>query len=439
MTQSFWYRLFHRWFVEYNPLYLVSAACVLVGVNQLSGALSDSSYRMLAVAGIAELYAWALIASAAFLIRIRLKRPAVMLALLTALYQCDPTLHTETCAYLGGAGFIASALWLSSFAAKLYGLAWALELRLSRSAKAVPLFGAAGLSLLPFAIQKLSAHSASALTALWLFGTFSAALWASRSVTSKEWLNAWGRTVLRRSVMSVWALWAVLLLSHVWFWIREFNLEVAPFLPIPLLLSVRWAEGERGVWSATGAALLLASLSPASFSITATMAAVTLGLRALRHASSTAERTRLVVGSVYGLYLAAWTLSWTRGALPPHQLALDALLCFGLGLMTWRLRPRAAAVVPLIATLTHLGVELGIISAPTSQLTWGLALVTLRVLPAARLARCERSAPPPASATVHRRGGGRLSAGAQSFFGAAASSRDTSRTAPCAALVASAA
>jgi hypothetical protein len=43
----FWRRLLHRWLIEYNPLYLLSAALVLGGVNQISRNLSQES----AVAG----------------------------------------------------------------------------------------------------------------------------------------------------------------------------------------------------------------------------------------------------------------------------------------------------------------------------------------------------------------------------------------------------
>jgi len=87
MSRNFWRRLFRRWFIEYNPLYLLSACCVLVGVSELSQGLSRSPYAGFAVAGVAEVYAWALIASAAFLMRVELRRPAVMLALLIAIYQ----------------------------------------------------------------------------------------------------------------------------------------------------------------------------------------------------------------------------------------------------------------------------------------------------------------------------------------------------------------
>ena len=167
MTTTFWQRLLYRWFVQYNPLYLVSAAFVLIGVSVSSSALAQSSSGGIAVTAISELYAWALIGGAAFLMRVELRRPAVMLALLTALYQCDPTLHSETCAYLGSAGALASAAWLASFAGKLQALAWAMRIRLSTSARLVALSGAFGIAALPRVFLQLDAStSTSLLTAL---------------------------------------------------------------------------------------------------------------------------------------------------------------------------------------------------------------------------------------------------------------------------------
>jgi hypothetical protein len=75
MSLAFWERLFRRWFIEYNPLYLLSAGCVLVGASELSEGLAHSIYSGVAVAAVAELYAWALIGSAAFLVRVELRRP----------------------------------------------------------------------------------------------------------------------------------------------------------------------------------------------------------------------------------------------------------------------------------------------------------------------------------------------------------------------------
>src|SRR5687768_1606643 len=89
-----WSALLHRWFVQYNPLYLVSAALVLGGAIILSRAMVQNGgvLGQLSITAVLDVYAWALIGSAALLTRIGLRRPAVMLALLTMLYQCDPSL-----------------------------------------------------------------------------------------------------------------------------------------------------------------------------------------------------------------------------------------------------------------------------------------------------------------------------------------------------------
>src|SRR5687767_4219871 len=112
-TSSSLHPLLHRWFVQYNPIYLVSAALVLAGMILTSRGLAHegSLYGFLGVAAIAEVYAFALIGGAALLVRIGQPRPAVMLAILTVLYQSDLTLHTETCANLGSIGGVAGIGW----------------------------------------------------------------------------------------------------------------------------------------------------------------------------------------------------------------------------------------------------------------------------------------------------------------------------------------
>src|SRR6185369_2966752 len=132
---------------EFNPVYLLSAGLVLSGMFLVSKGLGQSTglAAPLGIAAIAELYAALLIGGAALLTRIGQRRPAVMLGLLAMLYQCDLTLHTETCANLGAAGLVATILWLVVFAGKLRALAWALHLRISRAATATLLTGATGI------------------------------------------------------------------------------------------------------------------------------------------------------------------------------------------------------------------------------------------------------------------------------------------------------
>ena len=226
-SERFWRRLLHRWFVEYNPLYLLSASLVLGGIILISRGLAQGSGAgsEIGVAAIAELYAVALIGGAAFLTRIGHRRPAVMLALLTVLYQYDLTLHTETCNSLGAAGVWAAGAWLVLFVAKLHALAWAMKIRLARSAVATLTLGALGLAVLPHWLQGTDARSANAMVVLWLVGGVS--LYRPGAVTSLVELDAWGQTVLRRAVRAAWILSAVLLALHVLFWSTQSRLSLA--------------------------------------------------------------------------------------------------------------------------------------------------------------------------------------------------------------------
>jgi len=373
MSPAFWQRLFHRWFIEYNPLYLLSAGLVIVGVNHLSSGLAHSAYGGFAVAAVAELYAWALIASAAFLMRSELRRPAVMLTLLSAVYQCDPTLHTETCAYLGGIGVLAAAVWFGSFVAKLFARSWAMRVRPSRAALALPAFGALGMLLVPPFLHQVNGTRMSSVVALGVFALFAAALWTNQHITSRVELDAWAQKVFTRTLGATWAIWSLLLLSHVWFWSDEFQLKTALFVPVLLLVSTRWLRREALVWLVTASALLLGLLMPEFFATIAFMVAVTLALRALREPS---ERMRLMAGSVSALYLAVWTLSWWGGSWPGHVLWLDSLLTAALLGMIWFFRAYVA-FAPLALSYLHYAVKTGLLAPPRTRAQWGMSEVAL--------------------------------------------------------------
>src|SRR5690606_21909238 len=151
LSNEYWRRLLHRWLVEYNPVYLVSAALVLFGLNLVSKGMAARGdlYNELGLAAIAEVYAAGLILGAAFLVRRGSPRPAAMLGLLAILYQGDLTLQTETNVYLGTPGVVASSAWIAIFAGKLAGLAWALRLQLSGSVWRLLMCGAVGVAVLP--------------------------------------------------------------------------------------------------------------------------------------------------------------------------------------------------------------------------------------------------------------------------------------------------
>jgi hypothetical protein len=403
-----WRRLLHRWLVEYNPLYLLSATLVLGGVTVVSRGLAQegSLYGQLGVAAIAEVYAWSLVGGAALLVRIGLRRPAVLLALLTALYQGDLTLHTETCAFLGGVGLPASVAWVLIFVAKLYGLAWALRLRLSRSAVGVATLGAVGLAAMPHLGYHVGAQVTNQIVGLWVFALGAAALYTVREVRSLDPLESWGRTVLRRTTRATWVMWAILLLLHFWFWHREFRLDMSAVVLAVLMLSTRWLRGELGVWTVVAATLAFTALClPAFLSTACLMAAATLALRAYRsprvvvHTAGnvspsgpyrtpgvsdqapveqtfrlTFERAapaawaRLIAGSMLGLYLFFATLGWSGGSWPEMTVVLEGMLALA-AVVAHRFHRRPVVFVPMAAV--YGAWTLRALPVPQTLLQWG--------------------------------------------------------------------
>ena len=62
-SASFWRRLLHRWFVEYNPLYLLARRWSSVATSARGLAQGSGPGSEIGVAAIAELYAVALMAA----------------------------------------------------------------------------------------------------------------------------------------------------------------------------------------------------------------------------------------------------------------------------------------------------------------------------------------------------------------------------------------
>jgi len=413
-----WLRTFRRWFIEYNPLYLCSAMLVLGGVIAISQEVARAhlTYGHFVVAAIAELYAWALIGGAALLTRIGLRRPAVMLALLAALYQCDVTLHAETSVYLGAAGVVSIVVWLGLFVTKLYAFAWAVHLRLSRSAIATASLGALGVAVIPRFFHTLDAQGLGLLVTAWLFSVFALALWTSRGVRSSVSLSKWGQCVLRRASRATWAMWSVLALFHVALWYSEYDVSLAGLVPAALLLSTRWMRREVSLWSVVVATLVIVGVAmPELMSLTCVMVAAVFALRALRQPTRAAQnapvqmptspyrspasepepepavwsipvstfalasettRSRSFTGAITALYLSTWTLGWSGGPWPEHLLVLDLLLsCVGV-LMIWKARSRLM-IAALTASSIHFVVQSELIPAPETTLQWGALSVCI--------------------------------------------------------------
>ncbi len=419
--------LLHRWLVQYNPLYLISAAVTLAGVIALSRGVAERGgiVSQLSITAIAELYAWALIGSAALLMRRGRRRAATMLGLLAGFYACDPTLHTATSPLLGDGGAIASGVWLLGFGLKVRALSWAVRLRLSRSALVTLGLGAGLIALGPWLLTSLPPPVGSNLVLTWTFAVFALAAWTRREVSSRVPLDPWAGLVARRSVCGAWWGMAVMLLAHVSFWSVEMAaLQPWTLAPVLVLLGVRLVAREATAWAiVVGTLVGVASEQPGQLWLVATMGAVVLVLRALRQVqwreppqdlpirdpyrglmlpsddppatrhfvwAALASRRRLLVGAGTCVYVAAWTLAWSGGPWPAHLLALDAAL-LAAGLLAWRHRV-SFAVLPGLLAWSHAAVVERWIYAPTTTTGWGItgvvagfALLAVGVLASLRL------------------------------------------------------
>jgi len=405
----FWRRLLHRWFVEYNPLYLLSATLVLGGCFLWSRGLVDRQGLSgpLGVSLVAESYGAALLLGAALLMRIRLPRPAVLLALLAILYQWDMTLHTETCAYLGATGAWATAVWFAIFVGKLRLFGWALHVRIARRVVITALLAAGGLALGPRLLPSLGGRGASGLLAVWLFAL--ATLYRPGGVTSMAELGPWAQTVLRRVTRAAWLLSAGLVGAHVFLWWRDHNLSLGPALLAVPLLVMREVRSELRMWATVVATLSFAAIAqPTAFFVTSFIAAAALAVRAFsllvvsavsapetagreqpyRGSHETqawvsaipvvapAQRARLVAGALFATYMGAWTTRWSSGPWPAHVLFLDAVLALVTVALVWRTR-RRTALLPLGATCAHFVVQSRVLPIPHSIVAWGEAAVAL--------------------------------------------------------------
>lgn len=435
-ADDYWRRLMHRWFVQYNPTYLLSGALVLGGVTMLSRGFAAQHSRLgsLGVSLIAEVYSFALILGAALLTRIHQRRPATMLLLLAMLYQGDVTLHNETASQWGTLWLVASVAWFVVFGLKLRMVAWAAHLRLSRSSWFIALFGAAGLAAIPHILASSTRHGATLITG-WAFVLVAAALWTRRAVDSTRTLDAWAETVLARSRMATWALWLGVGALHVGLWVRDAPFSIPLLLPGLWLLATRWVRRESVVWSMVSVGLLAVGVvTPQSLALYALMCAGILVLHAMRRpapdAASTPQhatgpyrsaakppppppvdlpdfaaaplpaRLRLLSGAAFALYLAVWTRTYSGGALPEHSLLLDALLVVA---CLWFIRARCFTLaLPTLASATHFGFAAGWLGVPNTLIQWGALFVSagfaallLSLLTSFQLHRAAARQPPP--------------------------------------------
>ena len=144
-------KLMLHFFVDFNPLYFISAFCVLYGVFLVARNIEDLGLQTIEAQqfllfGVIQTYELLVIAGAAFLAhQVRATRPAVLLGLLECVLLLDCTFRVESAAMEGAFGQLLMLLWLLLTAFKVWALARALRLPMPRRHLAALVAVAAGM------------------------------------------------------------------------------------------------------------------------------------------------------------------------------------------------------------------------------------------------------------------------------------------------------
>ena len=390
-------KLLHYWFIQYNPLYFVSALCVLFGMFLVSRGLVEMGWTrgQMLLTAVIQAYEILLIVGAAILFRLAGEyRPAVILGLLEVFFLYDCTFQTEIIATFERIGIVLTVGWIALVALKLMALARAFRLKIVVFVLIIPVLAAIGVAGTPYLlksamIEKNMAH----LLATWLgVALVFSVLWIRPKVTCAIPLEEWGQTVLRRATKSAWMIWAGFYFYHIitWFGMFDITFALAPLVPFFLLVPFKF-NTEESVWaSGLGAfAFSLMQMDFFTFSPIMLMTGVAFGLQAWRM-----RQNRLYLGALVSLHIACWTIGWHTWPPPAQNWWLNLATGSILLLMAWRLRLTSALLIAILGILPVLkkvviaifsfikAVILSIYSVlksflPQSLLGWGILLLAV--------------------------------------------------------------
>ncbi len=329
--------LVYRWVVLYNPFYFMSALSLLWGIllitEGLEGSPVDWTLGNMVLVGVVHGYELCLILTAAWLNRKRgLTRPAVILGLLECLFLLDPTSFTHIVAHFEPHDVWVAVLWAILAPLKIYGLCWALGLRIRTWTLSVVLICLGMIPIAPTAFDNGWADPDRVLVLCsWGFGLLLLLLQERPlAITSKTALDEWGQTVLARvRIALAWAL-PIGFGMHAWAWKSIFAVDLGIHHAIPILLSLIWiSKGLPVFWPIAGVALAMAC--PDHLMVTS----FALGLVCLYQARN--QRNAIYpFAAVLFIYLGVACWGWSGQELPSPSWPADMLMISSTLWLAWR-------------------------------------------------------------------------------------------------------
>lgn len=377
------------WFVEFNPLYFISAFCVLYGVfliarNIDSVATVTPERAQLILFFVMQAYEVLLIGGAAFLVqRAGAVRPAVLLAMLEALFVFDCTFRLEGIALIGPlAAPLMLGLWLGFTAAKVWALATIFRIALPPRLLASTIAVAGAIVGIIMLLSQPGSNKTLVLQLAALFGTGALLmLEARRPVLVSLLARGEEQNLLNaRCIRAVFRLLIGAYFYHVWSYIllaASVDVRAAAILPqagafFLLYAIIRKSDKEAWVFGV----LTLLSVLPTSAHIAYALFVIA-GVFAWRVWQG--ARMGLAVGAAFAAYGGLWLFGWSGGdqgipPLPPILSWQTMLLGAALGLIGWLLRD------PLVWAMLAGGIVYGAYLAveplvPKSELGLGVLLL----------------------------------------------------------------
>ena len=333
---SYLNELIYDWFVRYNPLYFVSAACFIFGVLLVSRGIQSINWidGQILLTAVIELYQLGLLAGAFVLYRIfNQRRPAVILAIMNIVFLFDCTYQTEHISSVPVIGEIAIAVWVFMVAVKMIALVWIFRIKVPVIGLLLPVLGAIGIVTGPYLLYYTYFDATFIHLIMTWYGVILAVVyfWFRPIANCKNEPDYRCGMVLDRITHAAWMIWAGFYLFHLISWIRfhDINVSLANLAPVFIILPFV-AKREELTWIGCLAAFLVSLVNPSFFSINAFLVGFVFCVKAWKD-----RYPRFYIGGILSFHFALTSVMWSGGPFPESSLMmilLSALLLVAVGL-----------------------------------------------------------------------------------------------------------
>ncbi|MFZ6777640.1 hypothetical protein ACO0LD_12490 [Undibacterium sp. Ji83W] len=281
-------------FVEYNPLYFISAFCMLYGIflidrNLATMTILSGPFSAVGLLLVLQLYELSLLAAAMFLAhRLGAIRPAAMLCLLECVLLFDCTFRLEGLAMQSWFGVAIDVLWLLMLALKLRLMAVAMRLDIKAYHYVSVLLTAACIPLLIAFLSRVdSNHAVGLQVAAWLGTLIVLALELRRPPLRSGWARNEDQARLADScIKAAFRIFIGFYFYHVWaflFFVAEPSIRVQAVFgqfSAYFLLCVLTRTAASDIWKFAILMLINSFFTPVVLTHVLILLSVAMGLQA---------------------------------------------------------------------------------------------------------------------------------------------------------------